>query len=124
LIIRHNTLFHNRRAGIGLRGLGGAKTHINVVIANNEIYGNLKAGMRLSKIDRAQIVHNIVFDNRKAGMAIFNVDEAMIEDNEVYGNLTAGMRLLNVPAATLRRNHVYKNLTAGIDFIGWKEEVP
>jgi len=124
LIIRHNTLFHNRRAGIGLRGIGGAKTNIKVVIENNDIYGNLKGGMRLSKIDRARILYNTVFDNRKAGMGLFNVDEAVIEDNEIYGNLTAGVRLLDVAAATLRRNHLYNNLTAGIDFIGWKEKLP
>ena len=121
LIIRNNTLYDNRRAGIGLRALGGAKTNIKVVIENNKIYGNLKAGMRLSKLDEAKITHNTIFDNSKAGIAFFNVDEAIIEDNEISGNLTAGMRLLNVPSATLRRNHVYNNLTAGIDFIGWEK---
>jgi hypothetical protein len=120
LIIRNNLLHNNRRAGITLRGIGGAKTNIKAAIENNKIYGNLKAGMRLSKLDQVDIVYNTIFDNRKAGIAFFNVDEAIIEDNEIFGNLTAGMRLLNVPYATMRRNHIYNNITAGIDFIGWQ----
>ena len=121
LIIRNNILHNNRRAGIGLRGIGGAKTNIEAVIENNKIYVNLKAGMRLSKIDKVKIVYNMIFDNRKAGIAFLNVDKAIIEDNEIFGNLTAGIRLLNVPSATLRRNHIYQNVTAGIDFIGWQK---
>jgi parallel beta-helix repeat protein len=120
LIIRNNLLYHNRRAGIGLRAIGGAKTNIRAVIENNKIYGNLAAGMRLSKMDQVNVSYNTVFENRRAGIAFFNVDQATIEDNEIYGNLTAGIRLLNVPAATLRRNHIYDNVTAGIDFIGWQ----
>ena len=120
LIIRNNTLYDNRRAGIGLRGIGGVKTNIKAVIENNKVYGSLKAGMRLSKLDEVDIVYNTIFDNRRAGIVFLNVDEAIIEDNEIFGNLTAGMRLLNVPSATVRRNHIYNNITAGIDFIGWE----
>jgi nitrous oxidase accessory protein NosD len=121
LIIRNNILYHNRRAGIGLRGIGGAETNIRAVIGNNKIYGNLKAGMRLSKIDKVDIMYNTIFDNRRAGIVFLNVDKAIIEDNEICGNLTTGIRLLNVPSATVRRNHIYNNLTDGIDFIGWQE---
>ena len=121
LIIRNNILHNNRRAGIGLRGIGGAKTNIEAVIENNKIYVNLKSGMRLSKIDKVKIAYNTIFHNRKAGITFLNVDKAIIEDNEIFGNLTAGIRLLNVPSATLRRNHIYQNITAGIDFIGWQK---
>ena len=121
LIIRNNILHNNRRAGIDLRGIGGAKTNIEAVIENNKISVNLKSGMRLSKIDKVKIVYNTIFDNRKAGLTFLNVDKAIIEDNEIFGNLTAGIRLLNVPSATLRRNHIYQNITAGIDFIGWQK---
>ena len=120
LIIRNNTLYDNRRAGIGLRGIGGAKTNIKAIIENNHIFGNLKAGMRLSKIDKVDIMYNTIFDNRRAGIIFLNVDKAIIEDNQICGNLTAGIRLLNVPSAALRRNHIYNNLTAGIDFVGWQ----
>ena len=120
LIIRNNILHDNRRAGISLRGIGGVKTNIKVVIENNKVHGNLKAGLRLSKLDEVDIVYNTISDNREAGVAFFNVDEAIIEDNEIFGNLTAGMRLLNVPSAKVRRNHIYNNNTAGIDFIGWQ----
>ena len=121
LIIRNNILYDNRRAGIGLRGIGGVKTNIKAVIENNKVYGNLKSGIRLSKIDEVDIMYNTVFDNRRSGIAVLNVDEAIIEDNEICGNLTAGIRLLNVPSVTLKRNHIYNNLTAGIDFIGWQK---
>ncbi|MDY6989845.1 MAG: right-handed parallel beta-helix repeat-containing protein [Thermodesulfobacteriota bacterium] len=120
LTIRNNVLCNNRRAGIGLRGLGGATTDIRAVIENNKIYGNLKAGILSSKIDKVDIMFNTIFDNARAGIALFNVGKAIIEDNEVHGNSTAGIRLLNVPASTVRRNHIHDNLTAGVDFIGWQ----
>ncbi|MDY7036499.1 MAG: right-handed parallel beta-helix repeat-containing protein [Thermodesulfobacteriota bacterium] len=121
LIIRNNILYNNRRAGIGLRGIGGENTNIRAVIENNEVYGNLKAGMTLSKLDEVDVSYNKIFDNRRSGITFLNVDKGSIEDNEIFGNLTAGARLLNVPSATLRRNHIYDNVTAGIDFIGWKK---
>jgi parallel beta-helix repeat protein len=120
LIIRNNILHNNRRAGIGLRAVGGVKTNIKALIENNKIYGNLKAGMRLSKLDVVKITYNTISDNRKAGIAFLNVDRAIIEDNEIFGNLTTGIRLLDVPTVSLRRNHIYQNVTAGIDFIGWE----
>jgi nitrous oxidase accessory protein NosD len=121
LVIRNNILYDNRRAGIGLRGIGGAKTNIKAVIGNNKVYGNLRTGVRLSKLDEVEVTYNTVSDNRRSGIAFLNVDKALIEDNEICGNLTSGIRLLNVPSATLRRNHIYNNLTAGIDLIGWEK---
>ena len=121
LIIRNNILYNNRRAGIGLRGIGGKETNIEAIIVNNQIYGNLKAGMRLSKLDQVEVLYNTISDNRKAGLAFLNVQEAIVEDNEIFGNMTAGIRLLNVPVVTMRRNHIYQNITAGIDFIGWED---
>jgi len=120
LIIRNNILHNNRRAGIGLRAVGGVKTNVKALIENNKIYGNLKAGMRLSKLDEVKITYNTISDNRKAGIAFLNVDRAIIEDNDIFGNLTTGIRLLDVPTVSLRRNHIYQNVTAGIDFIGWE----
>ncbi len=120
LIIRNNTLYHNRRAGIGLRALGGVDTNIKVIIENNKIYGNLKAGIRASKLDDVHITYNTISNNRKAGIAFLNVGKVIVEDNEINGNLTVGIRLLNTPVAALRRNHIYHNLTAGIDFVAWQ----
>ncbi|MBW2171559.1 MAG: right-handed parallel beta-helix repeat-containing protein [Deltaproteobacteria bacterium] len=121
LVIRNNVFYENRRGGIGLRGLGGDNTHIVAVIEKNKVYGELRAGMRLSKLDKVDVTNNTVFDNRRAGIIFLNVDEAILEDNEIYGNLTAGVRLFNVPSAILRGNHIYENVTAGIDFVGWQE---
>ena len=121
LIIRNNILYNNRRAGIGLRGVGGVETDIRALIENNKVYGNLKSGILLSKMDKVDITYNTIFDNTRAGIAFFNVDEAIIEDNDIHGNLTAGVRVLNVPYCTMRRNHIYDNLSAGVDFIGWQK---
>jgi hypothetical protein len=119
LTIRNNVLFNNRRGGIGLWGIGGEGTDIRAIIEHNKIYGNLKAGILLSKMDKVEVMYNNVYDNALAGMALFDVDEAVIEDNEIHGNLTAGIRLLNVPSCIMRRNRIYSNLTAGVDFTGW-----
>jgi parallel beta-helix repeat protein len=121
LIIRGNIFFNNRRAGIGLLGIGSLNTDTRAIIENNTIYGNLAAGIRCIKSDNIVIRYNTIFDNRKSGISLWNVDKTVIEDNEIYGNLTAGIRLLDVAAATVQRNNIYQNVTAGIDFIGWEK---
>jgi len=121
LIIRGNTFFNNRRAGINLQGLSSLKTQVKAVVENNIIYGNLAAGIRCTKIDSVVIRYNNVYDNRKSGISLWNVDKTVIEDNEIHGNLTAGVRLLDVAAAVVQRNAIYQNVTAGIDFIGWEK---
>lgn len=121
LIIRGNTFFNNRRAGIALQGIGSLKTQVKAVIENNTIYGNLTAGIRCIKTDHVVIRYNTIYDNRKSGISLWNVNETFIENNEVYGNLTAGIRLLDVEAVVIQRNNIYQNVTDGIDFIGWKK---
>ncbi len=122
LIIKNNTIYSNSRAGIGLRGLGGVNNNINAVIENNTIYGNLTAGIRCTKVDTITLSYNVIFDNKRTGISLWNTNATTIEDNEIYGNMTAGIRLLGVPSAVLRRNYIYRNVTAGIDFIGWDED--
>jgi len=118
LIIRGNTFFNNRRAGIGLLGLGSLRTQVKAIIENNTIYGNLAAGIRCIKTDSVIIRYNTIYDNRKSGISLWEVDKCIIEDNEIHGNLTAGIRLIDAEAATIQRNAIYQNVTAGIDFIG------
>ena len=122
LVIKNNVIFNNRRAGIGLRGIGGVTTDIRAGVENNRVYGNFTSGMRFSKMDQVIVRYNAVYNNRRSGLGFYNVNEVIIEDNEVYGNLTSGMRLLDVASGGLRRNHVYRNATAGIDLISWKKE--
>lgn len=121
LIVRDNTLYYNRRAGLGLRALGKADSNVAVIIENNKIFGNLRAGIRLSKVDSADIQYNIIANNRRTGISFFNLRQILVADNDINGNLRAGMRVLNVPHATFKRNHVHDNLTAGIDFVAWEE---
>lgn len=118
LTIRDNKLYNGRRAGIGLRIIDGTETNIKVIIENNQINGNMKAGIMHAKVDDITFRYNSIFDNRKAGIICTNVDKAVINNNEIRGNLTAGIRLLDVPDVVIRGNHVYQNITAGIDFIG------
>jgi parallel beta-helix repeat protein len=120
LVIRGNKLYNNRRAGIGLRIIDGTETNIRALIEDNQINGNLKAGIMLSKVDHVTIRYNTIFDNRKAGIICTNVDDTVINDNDIYGNLTVGVRLVDVPVVTMKGNNIYRNVTAGIDFIGWR----
>lgn len=120
LIIRNNMLFNNRRAGIGLRTLRGVKADVRAVIDNNEIYGNLKAGVMLSRLSEAEIRNNKISNNGEAGMAFLSVSEIQVEDNQIYGNLKAGIRLVDVPTAILRRNRIHDNFLAGVEFVGWE----
>ena len=120
LIVKDNTLYYNRRAGLGLRALGKVESNVNVIVESNKIFGNLRAGIRLSKVDGAHIKYNIIANNRRTGISFFNLREIRVEDNDINGNLRAGMRVLNVPQAVFKRNRVYNNLTAGIDFVAWE----
>jgi parallel beta-helix repeat protein len=120
LIVKDNTLYYNRRAGLGLRALGKVDSNVNVIIESNKIFGNLRAGIRLSKVDQARIQYNVIANNRRTGISFFNLQEISVEDNDISGNLRAGMRVLNVPQAVFKRNHVYNNVTAGIDFVAWQ----
>lgn len=122
LIIRGNTLFNNRRAGIGLMGLGGLVTDVNVVIENNTIYGNMTSAILCKRVDNVTIRYNSLFDNRKAGIALWSVDNILIEDNDIHGNYTAGIRVTDTRSAVIQRNSIYQNLTAGIDFTAWKND--
>ncbi len=119
LIIKGNIFFNNKRAGIGLLGIGSLRTGVKAIIENNTIYGNLTSGIRCTKVDNVVIRYNNIYDNRKSGISLWDVGKTIIEDNEIHGNLTTGIRLLDVPSASVQRNNIYRNVTAGIDFISW-----
>ncbi|MDH3346583.1 MAG: right-handed parallel beta-helix repeat-containing protein [Desulfobulbaceae bacterium] len=118
LVIRNNHFYNGRRAGIGLRIIDGTDTQIKVIIENNQISGNMKAGIMHAKVDDITFRYNSIYNNRKAGIILTNVDKAVITDNNVRGNLTAGVRLIDVPRVMMRGNYIYRNITAGIDVIG------
>lgn len=118
LVIRNNHFYNGRRAGIGLRIIDGTDTNIKVIIENNQISGNMKAGIMHAKVDDITFRYNSIYNNRKAGIILTNVDKAVITDNNVRGNLTAGVRLIDVPRVMMRGNYIYRNITAGIDVIG------
>ncbi len=124
LVIRGNTFYSNRRAGIGLIGIGGRKSvsGADAIIENNTIYGNLAAGIRCTKSDNITIRYNAISNNKKAGISLWNVDRVTIADNEIHGNLTSGIRLLDVEGALIARNHIFDNVTAGIDLISWEKQ--
>lgn len=121
LIIRGNTFFNNKRAGISLLGIGTLKTDVKAVVENNIIYGNLTSGIRCTKTDSIEIRYNDIYDNRRSGISLWDVGRTVVEENEIHGNLTSGIRLLDVETARVKRNSIYRNVSAGIDFIGWKK---
>lgn len=122
LIIRGNTLFNNRRAGIGMMGLGSLETGVEVIVENNNIYGNMTAAILCKRVDHVTIRYNTMFDNRKSGISLWSVDHIIIEDNDIHGNLTAGIRLTDIKTGVIQRNTIYQNATAGIDFTSWQND--
>ncbi len=121
LVIRGNDISENLMGGIGIRGIGGAHIRNRVVIEHNNIYSNMEAGIRCTKIDRATIVFNRIYRNSKSGISLWDVGQGIIERNEIFGNLTSGIRLLDVQSVSLKGNSIHENVTTGIDFIGWKK---
>ncbi len=120
LVIQTNRLYENSMAGISVRGVGGPGIKSQVCIEYNQIFHNLEAGVRFTKVAKASVYFNEIYGNRKSGLSLWDVNKAIVEDNEIFGNFTSGIRLLDVPSAIVRRNHIYGNVTAGIDIISWE----
>ncbi len=120
LVIRGNTIYRNRAAGIGLRGIGSQVAELEVIIEDNTIYGNLAAGIRLTKTGRVTLRRNEVRTNKRAGIALWDVGNVIIEENDIHGNFATGLRMLDVAGGRISHNRIYQNVTAGIDLIGWQ----
>ena len=122
LIIRNNRLFENRRAGIRLKALPNRSGRLNATILGNTIYGNLDAGIMAINVHGMKLVSNKVYDNMASGLALFEVNRVIVESNEIYRNLDAGLRLVDATDVKVRKNRIYQNATAGIHFAGWGKD--
>ncbi len=119
LVIRNNRLFENRRAGIRLKALPDRKGRLDAIIQGNTIYGNLDAGIMAINIHVMELISNKVYDNMASGLALFEPNRVLVESNEIYRNLDAGLRLVDATDVKVRKNRIYQNVTAGIHFAGW-----
>ncbi len=114
--IKNNILYHNSRAGIGLRAINNAQKKISVLIEGNEIFGNLRAGIFTAFINETIIKKNRIYNNLRAGLAQYKTEHTEITQNNIFGNLTVGL-ILEAKKALIEDNHIYNNLHSGINIL-------
>ncbi|MCL6582282.1 MAG: right-handed parallel beta-helix repeat-containing protein [bacterium] len=113
IVIQGNILRHNWRAGISLTAINNQQKHIVASIEENEVYGNLKAGIRLENISEATIRGNQVNHNLRAGIAVHGGGVIRIIQNSILGNISAGL-VIEAQKALIEQNRIGYNLDAGI----------
>ena len=116
VVIQNNILRNNWRAGISLQGINNQQENITALIEGNEIYGNLRAGIRLENITDSTIEGNQVSNNLQAGIALYEAKVARIVRNSIFGNLTVGL-IIDAKKAMIEQNRIYHNLNAGISVL-------
>lgn len=122
IVIQDNIIRHNWRAGIGLTGINDRQKNITVSIEGNEVYGNLKAGVRLESITESNLKANQIHHNLRAGIAVHGGGITRIIQNTISGNLSAGL-VIDTREALVRHNMIYHNLTTGITVLPPSETV-
>lgn len=116
IIIKDNIIRNNHRAGLGLRTLNKEQNNITVVLEGNTIYGNLKAGVWLANIPKAFIQANEIYTNMSSGIALYGAKMVSITQNIIHSNLTAGV-IMDAEEALIKKNRIFSNVNSGLTIL-------
>jgi len=120
IVIKNNILRNNNRAGISLRAINTEQRNITIMIEGNEVYGNLRNGIWLADITDVAFKSNNIYNNLRGGMALCNVKSASVNQNRIHSNFSAGL-IIDAQKAFISRNEIYNNLNTGINVLSsWK----
>lgn len=116
-------VFKNAMGGIRLRKELGDNT-VSVIIENSKIFSNLEAGVRSmpspgNDIGNVELTlnYNDIYKNVKAGIRVENRTWLMAKSNKVYQNGTAGIIAHDsekVPQLDILKNRINDNIGPGI----------
>ena len=115
IIIANNMVYQNNRAGVRVRG------NVPVEISKCDVYQNGRAGINLEHSAKAIIKNNNIFQNSMAGIASNNAALLQIHRNLVHQNEQGGIRIRkgekSQPAPDyvfLRHNKIFHNKQGGL----------
>jgi len=101
----------------GIQVDGGAGSLTGIIISGNHVFGNGSAGIKLSSVTAASVMHNVVNNNTKDGI-LYSGAQANIFNNLVYSNFgTGGEYGITISTGTghkVTNNTVYGNVKGGI----------
>ena len=116
--IRHCRIYLNRQAGLSVRsGQGGS---IFVTLAENAIFANGNAGVRVEDGTRLTAWNNVIYNNATAGISAVGpsgrIPEMDIFQNRICFNHGAGLFIQTGMTGTygISNNWIYNNYRAGI----------
>jgi parallel beta-helix repeat protein len=111
-LVRGNTCYKNRRAGIGIRT--GEDTA--PIVERNECYENGMAGIDVEEDASPVIRGNRCYRNRLAGIGAREHANPTILENECFEKQAAGIGLSEDVQAIVMKNDCHHNALAGIGF--------
>jgi parallel beta-helix repeat protein len=78
-------------------------------VENNDIFGSVQDGVRISSSGNPTLRRNRIHDGKQSGVYVVDNGIGTVEDNEIFGNAHAGVRIRSGGNPTIRRNVVSKN---------------
>ncbi len=115
IVIANNDIYQNNRAGVRIRGNRPVK------ITNSEIYQNGVTGVALNQSARASLDNCNIYLNKTGGVAAKDAEQLLLTNSRVHQNGRGGVRIQTTthsPSETmhavLEKNRIYLNERAGV----------
>lgn len=110
-------------AGIDIEPNAGDAVSRNVIITNNNIYGNAQQGIDFPAppptplIENAIVANNHIYNNGGAGIKASYINKITIDDNHIYGNSGGGIvdSAALATSMNIRGNTIYNNTGTAIE---------
>jgi parallel beta-helix repeat protein len=106
--LRRNKIHHAKFMGVSIY-TGGLGT-----LEDNEITGNVKAGVAISEGADPVLRRNHIHDNKGIGVSVQRNALGTLEDNDISGNGGLGVAISESSAPVLRRNQIRDNTAVGV----------
>lgn len=114
-VYRNNIAYDNDRHGFNI-----TTTATNLLLSNNEAYGNGSAGVVVQRGSEniawpsdIQIVGGKYHDNAREGILTRMADDVSVDGATVYGNQRQGVRIEGSTDTTVQNSTIYNNSQAG-----------
>lgn len=114
-VYRNNIAYDNDRHGFNI-----TTTATNLLLSNNEAYGNGSAGVVVQRGSEnipwpsdIQIVGGTYHDNAREGILTRMADDVTVDGATVYGNQRQGVRIEGSTDTTVKNSTIYNNSQAG-----------
>jgi len=118
VIIEDNTIYENGRAGLRIRGT------TPVEITQCTLHNNGRAGLNLEQQADVRVRNNSIYHNELAGISLNDIKQIKVENNTIHQNGTGGVRIRKSTysqnlssTVTVNKNRIFLNGAGGIHAI-------